>query len=163
MWFLLSSFSLWPPCVADADMIFFVLWFLLLLSIYLFSSPILSRRRLDVYHTFTCHTRCGLGANLGRRSETCCMRLAEIQDAKNRQKPYNVVNFEVHHIVRFLPIGPLPAEIVSLVWGTPANFNRFRVLAALLHGTLVVGVSQTLRRWTEGATYIRQRGHYVAH
>jgi len=31
-------------------------------------------------------------------------------------------------------------------WGTPANFNGFRVLAALLHGTLVVGVSQTLRR-----------------
>ena len=39
--------------------------------------------------------------------------------------------------------GPLAAEIVSLVWGTPGNFNRFRVLAALLHGTLVVGVSQT--------------------
>ena len=42
--------------------------------------------------------------------------------------------------------GPLAAEIVSLVWGTRANFNWFRVLAALLHGTLVVGVSQTLRR-----------------
>jgi len=39
--------------------------------------------------------------------------------------------------------GPLAAEIVSLVWGTPANFNGFGVLAALLHGTLVVGVSQT--------------------
>jgi len=39
--------------------------------------------------------------------------------------------------------GPLVAEIVLLVWGTPANFNGFRVLAALLHGTLVVGVSQT--------------------
>jgi len=41
--------------------------------------------------------------------------------------------------------GLLAAEIVSLVWGTPANFNGFRVLAALLHGTLVlvVGVSQT--------------------
>jgi len=40
---------------------------------------------------------------------------------------------------------PTAAEIVSLVWGTPANFNCFRVLAALrlLHGTLVVGVSQT--------------------
>jgi len=49
--------------------------------------------------------------------------------------PHNMVNF-----------GPLAAEIVSLVWGTPANFNGFRVLAALLHGTLVVGVSQTLRR-----------------
>jgi len=39
--------------------------------------------------------------------------------------------------------GPLAAEIVSLVWGTPANFNGFRILAALPHGTLVVGVSQT--------------------
>jgi len=64
--------------------------------------------------------------------------------------PYNMANF-----------GPLAAEIGSGVWGTPANFNWFRVLAALLHGTLVVGVSQTLRHWTEGATYIRQGGHHV--
>jgi len=41
------------------------------------------------------------------------------------------------------------AEICWRVYGTPANFNTFRVLAALLHGTLVVGVSQTLRHWTE--------------
>jgi len=41
--------------------------------------------------------------------------------------------------------GPLAAEIISLVWGTPANFNGFLVLAALLPDTLVVGVSQTLR------------------
>jgi len=49
--------------------------------------------------------------------------------------PHNMVNF-----------GPLAAEIGSGVWGTPAKFNRFCVLAALLHSTLVVGVSQTLRR-----------------
>jgi len=44
--------------------------------------------------------------------------------------------------------GPLAAEIGLPVWGTPANFNGFRVLAALslLHGTLIVGVSETLRR-----------------
>jgi len=54
--------------------------------------------------------------------------------------PDNMVNF-----------GLLTAEICWRVWGTPANFNRFRVLAALLHGTLLLGVSQTLRRWTEGA------------
>jgi len=59
--------------------------------------------------------------------------------------------------------GPLAAEIGSLVWGTPANFNGFHVLAPLLYGTLVVGVSQTLRRRTEGATYIRQGGHHVGH
>ena len=39
--------------------------------------------------------------------------------------------------------GPLAAEIDPVVWGTPANFNVFCVLAALLHGTVVVGVSQT--------------------
>jgi len=59
--------------------------------------------------------------------------------------------------------GPLAAEIISLVWGTPANFSGFRVLAALLHGTPVVGVSQTLRRLTEGATCIRQGDHHVGH
>jgi len=48
--------------------------------------------------------------------------------------PYNMANFS-----------PLAAEVGSLVW-CPANFNGFRVLAALLHGTLVAGVSQTLRR-----------------
>ena len=37
---------------------------------------------------------------------------------------------------------PLAAEIVSGVWGTPATFNGFRVLAALLHGS-VVTVSET--------------------
>jgi len=48
---------------------------------------------------------------------------------------YNMVKFSL-----------LAAEIVSVAWGTLANFNGFRVLAALLHGTLVVGVSHTLRR-----------------
>jgi len=42
--------------------------------------------------------------------------------------------------------GLLAAEIGLVVWGTPANFNGFRVLAVLLHGSQVVSVSQTLRR-----------------
>ena len=58
--------------------------------------------------------------------------------------PHNMVNF-----------GLLAAEIVSLVWGTPGNFNGFRILAALLHGTLVVGVSQT-------AAFNRRRHLYSA-
>jgi len=53
--------------------------------------------------------------------------------------------------------GQLTAEIVSLVWGTPGYFNGFRVLAALLHGTLVglVGVSQA-------AAFNRVRHLYTA-
>jgi len=59
--------------------------------------------------------------------------------------------------------GLLPAEICWRVWGTRANFNGFRVLAALLHGTLLVGISQSLRCWTESATYIRQGAPHVGH
>ena len=57
--------------------------------------------------------------------------------------------------------GPLAAEICWRVWGTPSNFKGFRVLEALLHGTQVLGVSQTLRRWTEGATCVRQGDHWA--
>jgi len=56
--------------------------------------------------------------------------------------------------------GPLAAEIGLPVWSTPANLNGFRVLAALLHGSQVAGVSQILRRWTDGATYVRQGDHH---
>jgi len=48
-----------------------------------------------------------------------------------------------HNMVNF---GLLAADISPVVWGTLANFNGFRVLAALLHCSQVVGVSQTLRR-----------------
>ena len=56
-------------------------------------------------------------------------------DTSGSTCPHNMVNF-----------GLLTAEICWRVWGTPANFNGFRVLAALLRGSVVVGVSQTLRR-----------------
>ena len=36
-----------------------------------------------------------------------------------------------HNMVNF---GPLEAEIDPVVWGTPANFNGFRVLLLALYG-----------------------------
>jgi len=141
-----------------------------LLSSSSLSSPNLSRRRLDVCHTST-H-----GVALVRISDAGLKRAAlgslEIQDPKkshqkspsghhrttlsdyifatkaridNRKNllssnmssrcPHNTLNF-----------GTPAAEIGLPVWGTPAYFNGFRVLAALLHDTLVVGVSHILRR-----------------
>jgi len=55
----------------------------------------------------------------------------------------NISSTRSHNMVNF---GPLAAETCWRVWGIPANFNGFLVLATLLHGTLVVGVNQTLRR-----------------
>jgi len=49
----------------------FALWFL---SVVFYSSPNLSRRRLDVYHTSTHDV--AFSANLECMSEMCCTRLA---------------------------------------------------------------------------------------
>ena len=148
-----------------------------------FPSRNLSRRRLDVYHTYT-H-----GVALECRPEMCCTQLAgnagpkkspKIRHLGTIAKLCRAISLQLRHVStiekkfvkqQYLPRmssqygeqGPLTAEIRSGIWGTPANFNGFRVLAALLHSTLVVSVSQTLRRWTEGATYIRQGGHHVGH
>jgi len=98
----------------------------------------------------------------------CCTRLAEIQDGKSRQNspsghhrtrlsgcifateatdnrkklvkqqylptcPYNMVNFS-----------PLAAEIGLPVWGTPANFNGFRVMSSLLQRRRSTEANRTL-------------------
>ena len=68
---------LWPPCIADAEIIFLPCGFFYLP----FSSPNLSGRRLDVYHN---STWCGLIANLGCISEMCCTQLTENTGCKNR-------------------------------------------------------------------------------
>jgi len=68
---------------------------------------------------------------------------ARIDNRKKKLLSSNISSTCSHNMVNF---GPLVAEIGPVVWGTPANFNRFRVLAALLHGIPVLGVCQTLRR-----------------
>ena len=98
----------------------------------------------------------GLSANLRCRSETCCTPLDENAGRKNSPKiaiwapshnfvglclcnctyrqsekndllSRNISSTYPHNMVNF---GILAAEIVSLVWGTPANFNGLRVLTA---------------------------------
>jgi len=58
-------------------------------------------------------------------------------------------------------LGPLAAEILSLVCGTPANFNGFRVLASLLQRRCSTEANQTARclavSWA-GTLYIHFRG-----
>jgi len=85
---------------------------------------------------------------------------AHIDNRKKNWLSSNISSTCPHNMVNFVP---LAAEIGPVVWGTPANFNGFLVLAALLYGTVVVGISQTLRCWAEGATYIWQGGHHVWH
>ena len=138
-----------------ADHYIFILSFVVVVLLF-FSR----RRRVDVCHTCL-HTWCGLSVNLRCRSETCCTRLAaNTGHKKSRQKSpsgdhhttlsgyifatkahidnrkknllsSNMSSICPHNMANF---GPLAAEIDPVVWGTPANFNGFRVLAAILHG-----------------------------
>jgi len=126
-----------------------------------FSSPNLSGRILDVYHTSTHGVALVRILNAGLK---CAARgLLKMQDPKKSPKiaiwapSHNIVRLYLrnqgtyrqlkknllssnmssrcpHNMVKF---GPLAAEICWRVWGTPANFSGFRVLTALLHGSQV--------------------------
>ena len=117
----------------------FVLWFLL--SSF-FSSPNLSRRRLDVCHTYT---------QVGCRSEMCCTRLTENTGPKKFAiwaPSRNFVRVCLCNLgmywqsKKLVKQQCLPPHVLTTWW-------TLALLAALLNGTLIVGVSQTaaLYRW----------------
>ena len=67
-----DGYYAWPPCVADADI---VLWFFSIFFFHCLFSAVADWMSA-IFVTLQCIYR----------SETCCTRLAEIQDSKNRQK-----------------------------------------------------------------------------
>jgi len=114
-------------------------------------------------------TRCDLSANLQCTSEFCCARLTENRTQKLRKYRHlrtiaqicramssqlsyvsiieknmsnsNVSSTRLHGMGN---CGSLATEIDWWVWGTPANFNGFRVFASLLHRRRWTEVNQTL-------------------
>jgi len=78
--YVLHCSLLWPPYGIGQAIMFLPCGFFCLLFFPCLISAV-AIGRLPYFHTW-----CGLSANLGCRSETCCTRLAEIQDAKSRQK-----------------------------------------------------------------------------
>jgi len=64
------------------------------------------------------------------------------QSAKNVKRQYLLhMSPQYHNMVNF---GPLAADLGPVVWGTPANFNVVRILAALLQRRRSPEVNQTL-------------------
>ena len=143
-----------------ADHYVFALWFLSFFFLFLAYSKPSQTACLPYFHTWF-----DLSANLECRSETYCTRLAGNAGRKksssghhrtilsgyifatnthidNRKKP-----LKQQHLLHLSPqYGELQpaAEIVSLVWGTPASFNGFRVLASLLQRRRLTEANQTL-------------------
>jgi len=75
--------------------------------------------------------------DLGTISQICWAISSQLKHYRQSEK--NLLNSNIsptcsHNMANF---GLQTSEIFSGVWGTPANFNGFLVLAALLHVTLV--------------------------
>ena len=164
----------------------FVLWFLLSSSSFFLSSTNVRRRTLNVCITST-H-----GVALVRISDAGLKHAAhgslQIQDPKNHQNSPSVhhrttlsgyifaIKARIDNRKKNLLSSNVSPHVPTIWWTWPtsglallaslghrAHFNGFCVLAVLLHVTLVVGISQNLRRWTEGVTYIWQGGHHIGH
>jgi len=139
---------------------------------FLFSSPDFSRRRLDVCRTTThvvalvriynamqvwnvlhaARWKCRMQKNrqkiavwactIGQLCRAISSQLRHISTIGKNELSSNISSTCPHNMVNF---GVLAAEIVSLVWGTPGNFNSFRVLASLLQRRRLTETNQTLR------------------
>ena len=156
---------LWQPYGIGQAIIFLPrCFFYLLLLLFLAYSQLSYIGCVPYFHTW-----CGFRANLECRSEMCCTRLAEKMTQKSQKNSpsahhhttllgcvfankahidnrKNLLNSNIsstcfHNMVN---VGPLTAEIGSVVLGTPANFNGFRVLPSLLQGRRSPEANQTL-------------------
>ena len=84
--------------------------------------------------------------HLGTIAQLCQAESSQLRHASTVGKKLAKQQYLLHMSPQYGELrGPLAAEIVSFVWGTPANFNGFRFLAVLLNGTRAVGTSQILR------------------
>jgi len=83
--------------------------------------------------------------HLGTIAQLCRAVSSQLRHASTIGKKVlniNISSICSHNMANF---GPLTAEIVSIVWGTPANFNEFRVLASLLQRRRSLDANQTLQ------------------
>ena len=120
-----KSNLLWPTYGIGQTIIFSSCGFFV--SFFFLSLPNLSSLRLDACHTKKsppAHHRTTLSAYIFATKTHIDNRKKNLLSSNiSSRRPHNMVNF-----------GILVAEIGLVVWGTSANFNGFRVLAALLHG-----------------------------
>ena len=168
----------------------FVLWFLLSIFLsFILLFPRLFSAVVDWMSTIYFHTWCGLSANLGW-SETCCTRIAhrwntgrkkiaKIRHLGTIAQRYRAISSQLRHVstvgktcqtaisphmsLQYGELRPTNSWELLVSLGHPSKFQRVSRLGSITARHSSTGVCQTLRRWTEGATYIRQGGHQVGH
>jgi len=132
-------------------MYIFILSFVLLSSFF----PRLTSSVADWMSTIIPHKK---NRHLGTIAQICRAISSQLRHVSTIGK--NLLNSNTSSICpdNMVNFSPLAAEICLPVWGTPAKFNGFRILAALLHGTLVVRISQTLWHRTDRGRHLYSAG-----
>jgi len=134
---LLAVF-LWPPCVANADIMFLPCGFFLLSFSLLFFLAWSQRSQTGCLPYF--YTWCGLSANLECRSEMCCTGLAGNTGRKNDAKiaictyhrttltGYIFASSQLRHVSTIGKKNLLNSNIMSLQYGelrSTSGWDRF--------------------------------------
>jgi len=129
-------FLLWLPYGTGQVIIFSSSGFFFLSFFLAYSQP----SQIACLPYFHIHTWYGLSANLGCRSETCCIWLTENTGHKsmeaNQTLHYVWLSPGLVHYIYILEFCQVQNSLCIQVLCSP-------ILAVLLHGTWVVGISQT--------------------
>ena len=102
-------------------------------------------------------------SHLGTITQLCRAISSQLRHVSTIGKKLVKQQYVLHMLPQYGDFRPTSGwdRLTSL--GYPCKFQLVSRLGSITARHLVVGVSQTLRRWTEGATYIRQGDHHVGH
>ena len=101
--------------------------------------------------------------NLGTIAQLCRAISLQLRHVSTIGKKLVKQQYVLHMSPQYCELRPTSGRDRLTSLGHPCKFQLFSLLGSVTARRLVVGVSQTLRRWTEGATYIRQGDHHVGH
>jgi len=80
-----------------------------------------------------CHVQNSLSVHLRTIAQVSRAISSQLRHLSTAGKKLTKQQYVLQMSLQYVDLSPLAAEIGPVFWGTPANFNWYRVLAALLH------------------------------
>jgi len=101
--------------------------------------------------------------HLGTIAQLCGAISSQLRHISTIGKKLVKQRYVLHMSPQYGELWPTNGWDRSSSLGHPRKFQRVSRLDSITARHIVVCISQTLRRWTEGATYVRQGDHHVGH
>ena len=101
--------------------------------------------------------------HLGTIAQLCWAISSQLRHVSTIGKKLVKQQYVLHMSPQYGELRPTNGWDPFVSLGHSCKFQRVSRLGSVTSRHIVVVVSQTLRRWTEGATYVRQGDHHVGH